>query len=248
MTENPWFATAFVNRIWSELVGEGFYEPIDDIGPDRTPSAPKTVEFLSRSFAENGYDVKWLFRVICSTDAYQRESRPRRETDGTPFAATIAQPLRSDQLFNAILTAAEVDESAQINGRGRRRPDKGMNPYGRNATVRQAFEVAFGFDPSDPRETITSSIPQALAMMNSARINLAVRAIGNETVLGRLLEEIDDDGALVDELYLRTLSRPPTKDELKTARLYFRTSKNRTAVAEDLFWALLNSSEFSHRR
>jgi hypothetical protein len=248
MTANPWFATAFVNRMWSELVGEGFYEPIDDIGPDRTPSAPKTVKFLSRSFAESGYDVKWLFRVICSSDAYQRESRPRRETDGTPFVATVAQPLRSDQLFNAILTAVEADETTQANERGRRRPGMGMNPYGRNATVRQAFEVAFGFDPSDPRETVTSSIPQALAMMNSVRINLAVRAIGEETVLGRLLEEIDDDAALVDELYLRTLSRPPTNDELKTARLFFRASKNRTAVAEDLFWALLNSSEFSHRR
>ena len=79
MTENPWFATAFVNRMWAELVGEGFYEPIDDIGPDRTPSAPKAVEFLSRSFAESGYDVKWLFRAICATEAYQRESRPRRD-------------------------------------------------------------------------------------------------------------------------------------------------------------------------
>jgi hypothetical protein len=248
MTENPWFATALVNRMWSELVGEGFYEPIDDIGPDRTPSAPKTVEYLSRSFADNGYDMKWLFRVICATEAYQRESRPRRETDGTPFAATIAQPLRSDQLFNAILTAVEADETTQANDRGRRRPGMGMNPYGRNATVRQAFEVAFGFDPSDQRETVTSSIPQALAMMNSVRINLAVRAIGDETVLGRLLEEIDDDAVLVEELYLRTLSRSPTKDELKTARLFFRTTKNRTAVSEDLFWALLNSSEFSHRR
>jgi hypothetical protein len=248
MTENPWFATAFVNRMWAELVGEGFYEPIDDIGPDRTPSAPKTVEFSSRSFAESGYDVKWLFRTICATDAYQRECRPRRETDGTPFAATVAQPLRSDQLFNAILTAADVDEAAQAEPRGRRRGMGEMMPYGRNATPRAAFEVAFGFDPSEPREAITSSIPQALAMMNSPRLNLAVRAIGDETVLGRLLEQIDDNSALVEELYLRTLSRPPTKDELKTARLFFRTGNNRTAVAEDLFWALLNSSEFSHRR
>jgi hypothetical protein len=247
MTDNPWFATAFVNRMWAELVGEGFYEPIDDIGPDRTPSAAKAVEFLSRSFAESGYDVKWLFRTICATDAYQRESRPRRESDGTPFVAAIAQPLRSDQLFSTILTATEVDETAQANPRRRRGPGM-MMPYGRNATMRQAYEVAFGFDPSDPRETITSSIPQALAMMNSVRINLAVRAIGSETVLGRLLEEIDDDAALVEELYLRTLSRPPTKDELKTTRLFFRTGSNRTAVAEDLFWALLNSSEFSHRR
>jgi hypothetical protein len=247
MTENPWFATAFVNRMWSELVGEGFYEPIDDIGPDRTPSAPKTVEYLSQSFAKSSYDVKWLFNVICATDAYQRESRPRREEDDTPFVATVAQPLRGDQLFNAILTAAEVDETAQpANRRGR--PGMGMQMYGRNNSMRQQFDVAFGFDPSDPRETITSSIPQALAMMNSVRINLAVRAIEDETVLGRLLEEIPENGPLVDELYLRTLSRPPTKAEFKTAMKFFAATKNRAMVAEDLFWALLNSSEFSHRR
>ena len=80
-------------------------------GPSATPSAPKTVELLSRSFADSGYDVKWLFRAICATEAYQRESRPRRESDDTPFVANIAQPLRSDQLYNAILTAAEADET-----------------------------------------------------------------------------------------------------------------------------------------
>ena len=106
MTTNPWFATAFVNRMWGELVGEGFYEPIDDIGPDRTASAPKAVKLLSRGFAESGYDIKWLLATICATEAYQRESRPRREVDGTPFAANVAQPLRSDQLFNALLSAS----------------------------------------------------------------------------------------------------------------------------------------------
>ena len=49
-------------------------------------------------------------------------------------------------------------------------------------------------------------------MMNGVRINLAVRAIGHETMLGRLLDEIKDDDALVEELYLRTLSREPTDE------------------------------------
>jgi len=246
MTENPWFATAFVNRIWSELIGEGFYEPIDDIGPDRTPSAPKAAEFLSRSFADSGHDVKWLLSVICATDAYQRESRPRREVEGTPFAATIAQPLRSDQLFNAILTAVDSDEPERYSAR-RGRPPKAMAAYGRN-TIRMAFEGVFGYDPSDPRESVVSSIPQALAMMNGPRLNLDIRAVDRDTVLGRLLEDIPDDELLVEELYLRTLTREPTDEERKTARKFCQTSKNRTAVFEDLFWALLNSSEFSHRR
>lgn len=247
MTANPWFATALVNRIWGELVGEGFYQPIDDIGPDRKPSAPKAVEFLSRGFAQSGYDIKWLFGVICATEAYQRECRPRRELDGTPFVANVAQPLRSDQLFNAILTAVEVEEPNETSNR-RGRPGDGAPPYGRNANVRQAFEVAFGYDPSDPRETVVSSIPQALAMMNGVRLNLAVRAVGQETVVGRLLDQIKDDGDLIEELYLRTLSREPTDTERNSALSYCKEAKDRPAVFEDLLWALLNSSEFSHRR
>jgi hypothetical protein len=247
MTANPWFATALVNRMWGELLGEGFYQPIDDIGPDRKPSAPKAVAALSRSFADTGYDIKWLIRTICATEAYQRQSRPRREADGAPFVANVAQPLRSDQLFNAILTAVDVDEPKESPNRRGRPPEAGK-PYGLNATVRQGFEVAFGYDPSDPRETVVSSIPQALAMMNGVRLNLAVRAIGQETMLGRQIDEIKDDRALVGELYLRTLSREPTEAELNSALAYCKETKDRPAVFEDLLWALLNSSEFSHRR
>jgi hypothetical protein len=246
MTENPWFATAFVNRIWSELVGEGFYEPIDDIGPERSPSAAKTVEFLSCRFAESGYDVKWLFRTICATEAYQRECRPRRDVDGTPFVANVAQPLRSDQLYNALLSATDGNEAEQATVRRGRQ--QAMRPYGRAISVRQQFEAVFGYDPSDPRETVTSSIPQALTMMNGVRINLAVRAAGRETLLGRLLEDIRDDESLVLELYLRTLSREPSDEELATAIKFCRSAKNRSGAFEDLFWALLNSAEFSYRR
>ena len=247
MTKNPWFATALVNRMWAELVGEGFYEPIDDMGPDRTPSAPKAVEFLSRRFRESGYDVKWLFRTICATQTYQRESRPRRDVEGTPFVANVAQPLRSDQLYNALLTAIDADESA-LDDNPRRRRQAMAAAYGRPVTARQQFEAAFGYDPSDPRETVTSSIPQALAMMNGPRINLAVRSIGEQTVLGRLLGEINENEPLIEELYLRTLSREPTEKEMKLALEFGRSTRNRTAAFEDLFWALLNSSEFSHRR
>lgn len=244
MTENPWFATALVNRLWGELVGEGFYEPIDDLGPDRTPSAPKTVVYLSRQFADSGYDIKWLFRVICATAAYQRESRPRREVDEKPFTANVAQPLRSDQLFNALLSATESDEADPM----RNRRGRGPGRNGRAANPRQQFEQVFGYDPSEPRAAVTSSIPQALAMMNGSRLNVAVRAIDREAMLGRLLAEIDDDESLVHELYLRTLSREPTNDELAAALEFCQSANSRAAAFEDLFWVLLNSSEFAHRR
>ena len=33
---NPWFAKAYTNRIWSRLMGRGFYEPVDDMGDRAT--------------------------------------------------------------------------------------------------------------------------------------------------------------------------------------------------------------------
>ena len=83
---------------------------------------------------------------------------------------------------------------------------------------------------------MTSSIPQALAMMNGARINLAVRAVDRDTVLGRLLKEIDDNEALVDELYLRTC-RASRRTTSEIGSQVCRSIKNRSAAFEDLFWA-----------
>jgi len=252
MTDNEWFATAYVNRVWAELVGEGFYEPIDDIGPDRTPTAPQAVAFLSKEFAASGHDPKWLMRVILNTEAYQRESRPRRLPDATPFAANVAQPLRGDQLFNSLLTTLELEEDKisslvadRVRGGG----------YGGQVTPRTLFNVAFGFDPSSPRETITSSIPQALALMNTPAINRAMSA-GNRrrtqssrnTALGKLLAEVEDDEALTAELYLRSLCREPSDEELDKVDAYAESVGDRRQTYEDVLWALVNSAEYAHRK
>jgi hypothetical protein len=47
---------------------------------------------------------------------------------------------------------------------------------------------------------------------------------------------------------LRCLSREPTEKELTAALAYRDSINNNQQAAEDLFWALLNSSEFTHRR
>ena len=32
---NYWFSGAFVNRTWGELMGQSFYQPVDDMGPQK---------------------------------------------------------------------------------------------------------------------------------------------------------------------------------------------------------------------
>jgi len=243
LTDSPWFATAMVNRMWSELVGEGFYQPIDDLGPDREPTAPQAVEYLSRQFARSGYDVKWLVRTICATEAYGRESRPRRSEGQIAMTANVAQRLRGDQLFNALLTALDISEE---NTKGLK-IDMGANSYRGQATPRLLFNAAFGYDPSVDRDAISASIPQALAMMNTPKINQAVKA-DRRTMLGKLLADVQEDDLVVDELYLRCLSREPTTQERSTALQYVASLDRRSVAFEDMLWALLNSAEFVHRK
>ncbi|MGH7191998.1 MAG: DUF1549 domain-containing protein, partial [Candidatus Saccharimonadales bacterium] len=237
---NRWFAKAFVNRIWAELVGEGFYEPVDDLGPDRTCSAPKTMDYLADEFARHDYDVKWLFRTVTATDAYQRESRPRRNLDEVPFTANCSQRLRSDQIYDMLTDALGTPASG---------PEKNKQGQGRpRAGARAVFAAVFGYDTSDRRDEISGTIPQALALMNSPLVNRAVNGRRPQTDLGKLLASIGDDDEVTVELYLRCLGREPNDKELTILRDYLRSTGDRVAAFEDVFWALINSTEFLHRR
>ncbi len=239
-TENPWFAKAFVNRIWSELVGEGFYEPVDDLGPDRQPTAPKTLDYLAAQFAANKYDIKWLFRTVTATEAYQRAGRSRRNPDETPFVANAVQRLRGDQLYSAITSVLGTSNLTQA-GRG----GKG---YQNLRDPRFVFNLVFGFDPSTRRDEISGSIPQALALMNSPLIAAGMSGSRSSSMLGKLLADEKNDKAVANELYLRTLSREPKPTELTTCLSHVKRTGDRTEGFEDILWALLNSAEFAHRK
>jgi hypothetical protein len=237
--DNPWFAKAIVNRIWSELVGEGFYEPVDDIGPDRESTAPATLDYLAAQFSANQHDIKWLIRTVTATSAYQREGRSRRGPEETPMLANVSQRLRGDQLYTAI-TSVLGTPPALAGARGGR--------YGNNRDPRAPFNAIFGFDPSVRRDEVAGSIPQALAVMNSPQLAAGISSSRRGTLLGKLLADEQDDEAVSVDLYLRTLSREPTDDELKVVLAHVKDAGSRSEGFEDILWALLNSAEFMHRR
>jgi hypothetical protein len=241
--ENPWFAKALVNRIWGELLGEGFYMPIDDIGPEREASFPDVLNLLSSSFAANDYDLQWLFRTIVNTQAYQRQIRSRDASDvSLPFASAAPTRLRSDQLYSALTGVLGLTET------GNSRPQRGGGGmYRRPQSGRGQFAALFGFDPSTPQADITGSVPQALFLMNSPLINDGVRGQGN-TRLGRILGKFDDNDDALSELYLLVLSREPSTRETRIAKEYLDEVGNRREAFEDLMWSLLNSSEFLSKR
>jgi hypothetical protein len=109
--------------------------------------------------------------------------------------------------------------------------------------VYQAFKV----NPSTPEAEVHGTIPQALLMMNSQLVHAYTSARG-QTVLGRLLAEGLADDQVVEALYRRTLSRRPTLAEQAVCRRYITRVGDRREALEDVFWALINSTEFLTRR
>ncbi|MFM9962036.1 MAG: DUF1549 domain-containing protein [Planctomycetaceae bacterium] len=237
---NTWFAKSLVNRVWGELLGEGFYMPIDDMGPERKPRMVAALDLLAAEFVKHDHDLKWLLRTITATNAYQRQIRYNEPTENpVPFASAIPVRLRSDQIFNAIIKVLGVDE-------GPRGFDAPLGRGGRRSP-RSQFEEKFGYDPSTPQDELLGNVPQALTLMNFAPLTNALRADGN-TRLGQILANNKDDRDAIAELYLSFLARDPSKKEMTIATEYLAKVSNRKEAFEDLAWSLLNSSEFISKR
>lgn len=247
---NPWFARAIVNRLWAELVGEGFYAAIDDIGPDREPVSGDRLDDLAAGFTAHDADLRWLMRAICTSPEYARESRSRAGREHEGFAAVCPQRLRADQLFTQLMDTLGTNEARagqQARRGGGPLPEGAMQRL-RIGTPRDRFTQVFGFDPSMPREEVVGSIPQALLLMNGPQLATAMSADRPGTVLSRLLRAEADDGAVARALYLRTLAREPSEDELRTCLDHVAERGDRAEAFEDVFWALVNSAEYLYRR
>ncbi|MFH1301913.1 MAG: DUF1549 domain-containing protein [Planctomycetota bacterium] len=238
---NPWFARAIVNRLWAEMLGEGFYMPIDDIGPERSAVYPEVLEALADGFTANGYDLKWLCRTIANTRAYQRVMQTKIEGQPhIPFAAQSPTRLRGDQIFTAITQVFGVDDLQANRGGGDQR-------FLGNRSARGQFSSLFTFDPSTAQDEITGDVPQALFMMNSSAIN-GMLGTNRNTKLAQIAKEFPKNEDAIPELYLLTLSREPSKSEMKICQEYIQSTDNRNEALEDLMWGLLNSSEFITKR
>ncbi len=110
---NRYFSWAMANRVWKELVGRGFVEPIDDFRSENKPSHPKAMDYLSNQFVASGFDVRSLIRMVISSEAYQR-GRYAGLDEATRMAAEeafVAAPMRrmvGEALFDSIVEAGHL--------------------------------------------------------------------------------------------------------------------------------------------
>jgi hypothetical protein len=211
------------------------------------------LDALATEWTQTGYDVRWLFRLVLNTKAYQRASRSSRSaTTQTPFAANSPSRLRADQIVRALAQALDFTPGAnrfgnRLNAKGKAAAKKAAGA----ALARQGGPnnplVLFGVDPSTPSEDVLGTIPQALFLMNNPQLNRAMSA-QNNTMLGKVLNSTPDNRAALEAIYLNVLGRRPNTGEIQTSGHYLAKIGNRKEAFEDILWALINSTEFISRK
>jgi hypothetical protein len=243
--DNYWFAAAYVNRLWGELLGQSFYQPVDDMGPLKEAHAPAVLARLAAGFQADGCDTKKIARAVLNSAAYQRQVRLGKAADEhLQFAAVYPARLKAEALWASLVQVLGPLEPA---GPMLRRPGPMAGPFARLRTFQFAFLGEFGYDPSLKADEVEGTIPQALLLMNNPAIANRVRA-REGTMLGRLLAQHDRDEEALQALYLRVLARRPTGRELQKCQKYIARVGRRAEAYEDLLWALLNSTEFQSKR
>ncbi len=113
---NDYFARAFVNRVWAELIGHGFVEPLDNFSDYNGLHHPTTLDFVAREFIASGYDFRTLVRIITLSDAYRRSALPAetalelREKSELNFAAAPSRRMLGEVLYDSIVVAGHLED------------------------------------------------------------------------------------------------------------------------------------------
>jgi hypothetical protein len=237
--QNKPFARAAVNRIWALMFGKPLVEPIDDI--PLVAKYPPGFQLLADDFVAHGYDVERLIRLIAASEPFLRDSRAEFEITDEHEAEWAVFPLtrlRPEQMAGSLVQAScltTLDGEAHVFQR--------IAKFGQ---VTQ-FVERYGDLGQDEFTTRAGTIPQRLLMMNGELVRDRTSDNILTSAAARIAQLSAKPEKQIEAAYLATLTRRPTEEELQhfVARLKDREDRNLQGAIEDLFWTLMNCTEFT---
>ncbi len=250
--EHPLTARVMVNRIWRWHFGQGLIGSPDNFGAlGERPSHPELLDWLARRFIAEGWSVKAMHRLIMSSAAYQRATRPAADTrraivdpENRLLTHFPVRRLEAEEIRDALLfVAGSLDRTMG----GKTIPVKNreffFNHTSKDATtydsprralylpvvrnnVYDLFEQFDFPDPAVPNGSRNATViaPQALLMMNSELVAKAA-----EQFAATLQTAASDDLRRIELAYAKAYARPPTARELARAQKFLADFKPASA-------------------
>jgi len=232
---------ALISRVWSHFFGYGFTRPIDDLGPQTTPSHPQLLDRLATEFAAHDYDLRSVIRWIALSDPFARSSKLTDiASKDMPEAGEVAlfsryysRQMQAEEVYNSLVQAAQIRKTAANESALAKARADWLAQFSRNMATDDAEE-----------ELHTGGVRQSLIMMNGDLMKQAVSS-QQAGVLKTVAASNMKFDKKVEHLFLTALSREPTRREQDAALVILRNSKGVEQTAlEDIWWAILNSNEF----
>ncbi len=241
--ENPYFARSMANRIWSYFFHRGIIDPVDDLRITNPPVNPELLDYLTRDMIESGFDMRRVMRRIVMSQTYGRSSvpLPSNRHDDINFSHAVPRRIPAEALLDSLVQATGVPErfagvpagftAAQL-------PD---------GNVKSEFLSLFGkpqrAEACECERDDSSNMLQALHLINGKSIT--ARVASPQGRVAALVKQDLSDKQLIEELYLWSLARFPSDDEIRVSLAHFQAFKEqRGEAAQDVMWALLNSKDF----
>lgn len=245
--DNPYFARAMADHLWSYLMGVSILEPIMEPSDDIPMTHPDLLNDLAKALVDNNFDAKFLIRAIVHTDAYQRSSGGAKLADKEDYHLFVRMPIRAlspEQMYDSV----EIATSG-----GMRPPQTPVNPnqfFNPNHLQTPRAQFLNKFQNQDRRHEPQTSILQALFMMNGKFLAERTKVDSNKDLVTLTLPVYRDGHAgRLKSMYRLVLSRPVRQNEVDRLVPYLEkgdATGNLSNAVSDIYWALLNSSEFMH--
>jgi hypothetical protein len=258
--KNPFFARAAVNRVWALMFGRPLLEPVDNLETDGP--IPAALQLLADDFTAHNFDIRRLIRVIAATEVFRLDSAAEHEISKAEERAWAAFPitrLRPEQAVGGVVQASSV---ATINSESHTitRAIRFFNE--------RDFVQRYGDSGDDEFDGRVGTIPQRLLMMNDNLVDDRIKD-GPFNASTRIGMMAPDDAHAVEVAYLAVLTRRPTPEEAahferfladtiatrgssptaEKNRPFKKTPSDQALTRgermEDIYWSLLNSTEFS---
>ncbi|MCE2812629.1 MAG: DUF1549 and DUF1553 domain-containing protein [Planctomycetaceae bacterium] len=247
--ENDIFAKNMANRIWAHFLGRGVVEPVDDMRVSNPPTNAPLLDGLSQRLVDVRFDLRSFVRDICNSRVYQLATSPTASNakDTRQFSHAKLRRLRADVLLDSIVAVTGVPRSLP----GWPAGTKAVNYYPRVSGDTE------GPHPGDPFfETFGRSSRGTVCACETKRdptLSQTMHLVVGDTIRDRLsspgffkalLDSQVEPEQIIESLFVRALSRKPTAEERVDLMAFVSGNEKSQEVYEDIFWALMNSTEF----